>query len=575
MSRSWRFTAIMLAVILTFPLAGSWHTLAAAVRCCGLPAAVKTANGPWPSNAAPKSQQTLTIAGQEAHYMDWEQTAYDVNDPASMMIQDMLTRPDNNFNPLPSAATSWSVSKNGLVWTIHLRHGMVWSDGTPITSKDWVFSFQRMARPDYDFEWFYSIIKNMDKVSQRKAPMSSLGVKAAGRYTLKITTESPAPFMPKLLGNASLVPKKMFDKYGSKWSTNPKWMLFSGPYILKSWQHNVQYTMVPNPKYHGPFKPFFQKIVFKNMQAPAIFPAYRNGEIDAIPESYESIRSPGDEALIQHDPQLKAQFHRFLDFMTWYLFFDMQNKPFNNIKVRQAFSHVMDRTALLHSVLQGDGVAAYGMLPPGFPGWEEPGLKKIQNFNPKLGQKLLAQAGYPNGRGFPTLTLVLRAPQPTIVDAAGAIKAMLKQYLNININVQSQDYGTFSNNLSANKIKLGLIPYEYDYVDPYDLLDLFMSEPVGRHNWNNKTYDHLVLKANNYVRNPSKRLALMDQAERMLVKDAVGVFLWHPYITQLWKPYYSGYALQCRPIGLDWTDDRLGLAYYTIYKTKKPVKYHC
>jgi ABC-type transport system substrate-binding protein len=575
MSSRARALAILLAALIALPVSGAWRGVAQVAHCCGLPSNVRTANDGWPKDALPPGQQTLTIAGTEEHYMDWEQTAYDENAPAGMMIQETLTRPDNTFNPLPAAATSWSVDKNGLVWTIQLRHGMVWSDGTPITSKDWVFSFQRMARPDYDFEWFYSIIKNMDNVSFHHAPLSSLGVKAVGPYTLQITTESPAPFMPKLLGNASLVPKKMFDKYGTRWSTNPKWMLFSGPYILQSWQHNVQYTMVPNPRYVGPYKPFFQKIVFKNMNANAIFPAYRNGEIDAIPESYESIRSPGDEALIQHDPALKAQFHRFLDFMTWYLFFDMQSKPFNNLKVRQAFSHVIDRDALLHSVLQGDGVAAYAMLPPGFPGWNEPALKNIQTFDPKLGAKLLAEAGYPNGKGFPHLTLILRQPQPTIVDAAGAIKAELKQYLGVDVSVRQLDYGTWSSQLAHNQIKLGLIPYEYDYVDPYNLLDLFMTQPIGRHNWNNKQYDALISQANTYVSDQQRRLAVIKQAERMLVKNVVGVFLWHPYITQLWKPYYSGYALQCRTIGLDWTDDRLGLAYYTIYKTNHKVTYNC
>jgi peptide/nickel transport system substrate-binding protein/oligopeptide transport system substrate-binding protein len=567
-----RALAILLAALITLPATGAWPAMAQVFHCCGLPGAVRTAGDGWPPDAAPPSQQTLTIAGQEVPNFDEEQSA-NVNNPGAFAVQEALTRPDNNFHPLPAGATSWSVDKSGLVWTIHLRKGMVWSDGTPITAHDWVYSFRRMARPDYDFAWFFSILKNMNEIVAGKAPASSLGVKALDAYTLQVATQTPAPFLPVLLTSVTLSSEKMFKRYGSAWATKPQTMLFSGPYMVQSWQHGVQYTLVPNPRYRGPYKPFFQKIVFKDMQPQAIFPAYRNGEIDVIPESYESIRSPGDEALIQHDPALQAQFHRFLDFMTWYLFFDMQSKPFNNLKVRQAFSHVIDRNALVHSVLQGDGIPAYAMLPPGFPGWNENNLKNIQAFNPALGQKLLAEAGYPNGKGFPHLTLILRQPQPTIVDVAGAIQAELKQYLNIDVSVKQEDYGTFSNNLNANKIKLGLVPYEYDYVDPYDLLDLFMSEPTGRHNWNNKQYDALILKANSIVNNESRRLEVIKQAEKMLVSNVVGVFIWHPYITQLWKPYYKGYALQKRQIGIDWTDDRLGLAYYTIYKTKNPVKY--
>src|SRR5579883_219786 len=573
-----RVLAILLAILITLPATVGWRGVAQVSHCCGLPSNIRTAADGWPADAAPPDQQTLTLGFPEYHYFDWEQTAYDLNDIGSDMTQELLIRPDNNFNPLPAGATSWSVDKSGKVWTFHLRHGMVWSDGTPITANDWLFSFQRYARADYDFDSFYSIIKNLSKIAAGKAPMSSLGVKVIDPYTLQITTETPAAFLIGLMETVTLTPKKAFDKYGAKWSTRPDWMLFSGPYVVQSWQHGVQYTLVPNPRYTGPYKPFFRKVTVKIMQPQAIFPAYRNGEIDVIPSSYESIFAPSNLALIEHDPVLKAQYHRYLDFMTWYLFFDMQSAPFNNLKVRQAFSHVIDRDALTRSVLAGDGVPAYAMLPPGFPGWNENELKGIQAYNPALGAKLLAEAGYPNGKGFPHLTLILREPNPQIVEVAGAIKAELKQNLNIDVDVQQLDYATFSTRLSTNKIKLGLVPYEYDFVDPYNLLRLFMTQAPageGRHNWNNSTYDALIHKANALGSSPAARIAVVKQAERLLVQQVAGVFLWHPYISELWKPYYAGYTLQCRSFGLDWSDDRLGLSYYTIYKTKSPVTYKC
>src|SRR5579884_1791781 len=186
-----RLLTLLLAALITLPVTGAWRGVQQVFHCCGLPSNIRTGNDGLPADAAPASQQTLTIAEQEYPYFDWEQKAYNLNAPGANMIQESLTRPDNNFNPLPAGAVSWSVDKSGLVWTVKLRHGMVWSDGTPITSKDWLFSFQRIARADYDFEWFYSIIKNMDKVAAGKAPMSSLGVKAVDPYTLQITTESP------------------------------------------------------------------------------------------------------------------------------------------------------------------------------------------------------------------------------------------------------------------------------------------------------------------------------------------------------------------------------------------------
>src|SRR5205085_12198332 len=187
MSSRARALAILLVVLIALPVTGAWRGVAQVVHCCGLPGYVRTANDGGPKDALPPGQQTLTIAGTEEHYMDWEQTAYDENAPAGMMIQETLTRPDNTFNPLPAAATSWSVDKSGLVWTIQLRHGMVWSDGTPITSKDWVFPFHRMARPHYDFERLCSTSKNMDNVPSHHGPLAILGVKLAGPYTPHVT----------------------------------------------------------------------------------------------------------------------------------------------------------------------------------------------------------------------------------------------------------------------------------------------------------------------------------------------------------------------------------------------------
>src|SRR5947209_81410 len=130
-----RILTLLLAALITLPATGAWRGVAQAPQCCGLPSSIHTGADGLPADAAPASQQTLTIAGQETHYFDWEQTAYDENDPGAYLLQESLTRPDNNFSPLPAGATSWSVDKSGLVWTFQLRHGMVWSDGSPITSK--------------------------------------------------------------------------------------------------------------------------------------------------------------------------------------------------------------------------------------------------------------------------------------------------------------------------------------------------------------------------------------------------------------------------------------------------------
>jgi ABC-type transport system substrate-binding protein len=142
-------------------------------------------------------------------------------------------------------------------------------------------------------------------------------------------------------------------------------------------------------------------------------------------------------AEIMANPELKKELISWPNFITYYLFFDTWIPPFDNLKVRQAFSHAIDRDKIVNGPLQYQAVAAYSMNPPGFPGENVEGLKDVQAFDPALAKQLLAEAGYPNGEGFPKLTMYTREANPALTNAAEAIAAMLKENLNLTVEIQT------------------------------------------------------------------------------------------------------------------------------------------
>ena len=278
------------------------------------------------------------------------------------------------------------------------------------------------------------------------------------------------------------------------------------------------------------------------------FQKYQAGEID-----YTDHLTPADLKLILADPNLKAQLKANpRDFRTYYTFFDVTAKPFDDKRVRQAFAKAIDREAIVKGILAPLAMPAYSFLMPGFPDANSDGLKSLQAFNPDEAKKLLADAGFPNGQGFPKQTLMVRGGGPA-TDAAvtQAVVASIKQTLNIEVDSQVQDQPAFMADLNAKPTKLtwGWLSYGMDYFDATNMLGVWKGG--GRHNWNNDEYDNLLKEAGPIADNPQKRTELMQKAERLLVEDAPGTYVYHQLIGQMNKPYRKGAHLDANKYGYD------------------------
>jgi ABC-type oligopeptide transport system substrate-binding subunit len=527
-----------------------------------------------PDNAAPADQQVLRTMGREGRYLDWSKSVQQ-RQFESALITEPLVRRDENYQLQPAGAQSWETSEDGLTWTFHLRPGMTWSDGTPVTAEDYVYTVRRMADPatGFDVTFYYGPIKNFTEATKGTAPVDQVGVTALDDHTLAITTTQPTPFLGLIAADIYVVPKHVVEQLGDNWSLNPSTAISSGPFVLETWDKGRQVVFANNPTYNGPWAANWQKIVYLIGADEAVFPAYENGEIDVIERGYEQIISPADQARIESDPELSKQLHTFPQFQTWWLAFGGQDTAFADLQVRQAFAQAVDRDAILNSVLRGQAVPAYGLLPPGFHSSNTDKQKAAAYpYDPETARSLLTKAGYgEGGKPFPHYDLTLRDPSPTVQTVAQAIQAMLKENLGIDVGIQSLERKTFTDRLNAHQLPFVLIPWDMDYYDASNFMDVFVTG--GRHAWSNPDYDKLVKEADGIIGDEQRRADLYQQAEEILIKDVGGVFLWHPVFTQLWKPYIAGSCLHENKYGiLSWQAPEKGPQYYCTYFTnEKPA----
>ncbi|MEZ4733482.1 MAG: peptide ABC transporter substrate-binding protein [Caldilineaceae bacterium] len=534
----------------------------AAVAACTAPAAtgpaagesapVAASTGPvvnslgveLPADAAPLEYQTVYIQGGNSISIsaDWFKVNYRQL-PGTWLGGEPLAILDKDMMLLPGAAESWEVMDDKVTWHFHLRPEMEWSDGTPLTAHDWVNSFRYGADPatGFDFAWYFFFMKNWTAVNAGELPVEELGCRAVDDYTLEVVTEYPAPYVPGWLAICVPHPKHAFDEHGEAWSLQPETYVASGPFKLAQLVPDGETVWEINTNYKGPIKPLVERIVYVpgtqplggSPESPQVtLASYLGGEYyHTGPWSVPNLSD-----LQRARQEVPDELHSYPHFQTYYVGMNTFQAPFDNLKVRQAFSHAIDRETLTNTVLRDQGQPAYTMVMNGFPGEHVDELKDVQKYDPELAKQLLAEAGYPDGDGFPALEMWIRGPDRP--EAAEAVATMLAQNLNIQVSVVQAEVKTFMDTLNAKDLLFYWVPYQFDFVDASNFLSIWRSD--GRHAWQNETFEELLRQADSEFDDATKRDDLFLQAERTLVEDCPAVFVFHPTFWQLWKPFMSG-----------------------------------
>jgi ABC-type transport system substrate-binding protein len=503
-----------------------------------------------PSDAAPASQQVLRVPCDNTRNevtFDFAVSVYQRYECVPDLFQDTLVDLDKDFNVIPASAESWSVDASGKVWTFKLRPGLKWSDGSALTAYDYEATFRYSASPSsaWDFTWFYSFIgaggiKNWSKVIAGDMPPSALGIRAVDDRTLEVETEGVFPPLPGVMKFAFLLSKKALEEHGPYYNNDPDTSVSAGPYVLKEFDPGNRIVVEANPNYTG-YRPARLKRIEGIYMSPAtFFTAFQQGEVDTVP--YERL-TPADFKVIQSDPVLKDNYLRhFGDFRTDYLLFDTYTAPFNDVKVRKAFAYALDRESIVKNVYgEIKAMPAHSMLMPGYPASDTKGaLKQYQTYDCNKAKQYLADAGFPNGKGFPAQEMWLRGEGPAMSAVYQASAASIAQCLNIKIEVSNKDGKVYMDALNAKptQLTLGAVSYGMDFLDPSNLLGIWVSS--GRHSWKNDEFDSLVAKASNLVGDDRKREQMFRDAQKILVDDVGGVFIAHRWQGDLFKPYVQG-----------------------------------
>ncbi|WP_024653938.1 peptide ABC transporter substrate-binding protein [Borrelia persica] len=412
----------------------------------------------------------------------------------------------------PGLAKSWDISKDGTVYTMHLREDISWSDGVPITAEGIRKSYLRILNKETGSQYVDIIkttIKNAQEYFDNKIPDSELGIKAINDSTLEITLITPKPYFLDMLTHQTFIPVPIhiIEKHGRSW-TNPENIAVSGAYKLKERIPNEKIVLEKNNKYYNVANVEIDEVVIYQVQGNTAYNMYITDELDFL-----TIIAPEylDEARIRND-YYSHPLNRLV-----YMAFNTTVKPLDNVKVREALTLAIDREALNKMSLKGQAKPTRN-LTPSFENYSYG--KQLRLFDPERAKKLLAEAGYPNGAGFPTLKY--KTSQQNIMKiTAEFLQEQLKKILNINTEIEIEEWSTFLTSRSTGNYQISYMGWAGDYIDPLTFLEsLFTTENqiFGSYGYSNKQYDNLI-KQSNFIRDPIERQEILRKAEAIIVEQ--------------------------------------------------------
>jgi oligopeptide transport system substrate-binding protein len=429
-----------------------------------------------------------------------------------------LTRRAADGSIQPGVAMRWECSHDGLVYTFYLRQNACWSDGTPLTAGDFIYAWHRVLTPETGSKYaeILFFIKNAENYFRGKLKdFNKVGVHALDSHTLQITLRDPTPFFPDLTAFTTYlpVPRQAIERYGDAW-TKPEKMISNGAYVLVNWKINDHVSFRKNKKYWNA-----DRVVFKCVDALTVteattaFNMYATGLADLIMD-----KGLIPVELIQ-ELKKRPDFHSHPVLGTYFYRFNVTRKPFDSRLVRQAFAMAIDKERLVEKITKAGEKTADSLVPPGIPGYQPPeGL----SYDPKKAKYLLTEAGYPDGRGFPMISLLYNKSELN-EQIATEIQAMWQKVLNVHVELKNQEWATYLNSMDHLDFDIVRSSWIGDYDNPNTFLDCFVTgRGNNRTGWSDATYDDLLSAANRET-DLSKRFNLLQKAERILITDEMPI----------------------------------------------------
>jgi ABC-type oligopeptide transport system substrate-binding subunit len=478
----------------------------------------------------------LRFAVAEPLVLDPGRIGEDISHFIATQLFEGLVEIDPDYNVLPAVAARWEVADRGRRYLFGLQEGLRWSDGAPLTAGDFEYAWKRNLASRSPVAHLLYVLENARAFGEGEIDdPGKVGVTALDDLTLDLHLEEPTAYLPFLLAHpvAYPLPRWAVDGHGEAW-TDPENLVSNGAYRLVEWQRGERLVLSRNPLYRGSFPgnaELVQCRVFTDFGP--VLEAYAADDLDAIsminadPGTVARARAAhGHELLFSPQPS------------TFFLVFLVDRPPFDDVRVRRAFVHAVDREALVREASKGQYLPATGgFVPPGMPGHS---LGIGLAYDPELARDLLAQAGYPEGQGFPQVSCVHAgglAGEPVVP----FLRKAWGGNLGLSVEAESLEWPAFMERLRRDPADLTLLGWLADYPDPDCFLRVTFHSTEGNNNprWHNARFDALVEEAAR-VADQTRRLELYGEADRILVaEEAVVMPLGYAQGRILAKPWVT------------------------------------
>ncbi|MGI2328324.1 peptide ABC transporter substrate-binding protein [Planococcus sp. YIM B11945] len=425
---------------------------------------------------------------------------------------------DEEGKIVEGAASKVDVSEDGATYTFTIREEAEWSNGDPLTAKDFEYSWKRILNPEtaaYDPSQFY-YIKGAEEYNTGKGKAEDVAITAKDDKTLVVELNNPVKFFPTvLLGTGFLPVNQKVAEADEEWAAEAEGIVTNGAYTVSEWQHNEQLTIQKSESFWNADKVTMNAVHFKMVaDATTEYQMFKSGELDmvtALPaEAVEQEKS-------------SEEYVNFPSFSVYTYTFNVEEEPFTNAKIRRALSFAIDREALTGNVLKGGEKPAYGYLPYGV---EAPSGKDFRDeapeyyaFDPEKAKALLAEGLKEEGWDkLPEFTLKYNS-EGNHKKVAEVLQEMFKQNLGVDVKIENQEWKTYIDTFKQKNFQLARMGWVGDFLDPYPVLNLYNTKSSSNFtNWSNKEFDKL-LAASLVEQNEEKRYELLHEAETVLMEE--------------------------------------------------------
>ncbi|BCC54096.1 MULTISPECIES: peptide ABC transporter substrate-binding protein [Bacillus cereus group] len=441
-----------------------------------------------------------------------------------------LYRLDKDNKPIPAAAESSTKSEDGKKYTFKLRKDAKWSNGDPVTAKDFVYAWQRLldknTAAEYAFIAFY--IKNAEAINKGEKPLTDLGAKAVDDYTLEVELEKPVPYFLNLMAFPSYYPlnEKFVKEKGDKFGLEADTTLYNGPFVMASWKHEQGWQLKKNDKYWDNKTVKLEEINYSVVKEVATkVNLYDTGSIDFTLLSGEFVDKYKSN---------KEEYGEYSEASTFFLRLNQkrngQDTPLKSKKLREAIALSVDKKGLANVILNNGSKATDQLVPKGLAAGPDgkdyqDTFKNGLKYDPKKGAEAWEAAKKELGKDQVTIEL-LSYDDGTAKKIADYFKDQIEKNLKgVTVNTKIQPFKQKLKLESAQDYEVSFAGWSPDYSDPMTFIDMFESKsPYNQMSYSNPKYDEMVAKAGNeLLSDPKKRWETLGKAEKLFLEEDAGL----------------------------------------------------